>query len=143
MTIKIVRNDRNDSRSIGTLTMPMFTCYTLEDTDRGLKKDMPLEGIKAIKVQNKTAIPYGTYEVVVSFSNRFQKMLPLLVGVPGFDGIRIHPGNTAADTEGCILVGLGKSFDSITQSRSAMSRFMTHLMASLKTEKCYVEVVKG
>jgi len=143
MIIKITRTDCNDKRSIGTLTMPMFTCHTLEDTDRGLKKDMPIAGIQAIKVPAKTAIPYGKYEVVVSFSNRFKKMLPLLIGVPGFEGIRIHAGNTDADTEGCILVGLGKSFDSITQSRSAMSRFMTHLMASLKTEKCYVEVVKG
>lgn len=142
MNISLTRNDRNDHRCIGVLTMPSFTCYTLEDTDRGLKQDMPIEGIKAIKIPQKTAIPYGTYEVVVSFSNRFQKMLPLLLNVPGFEGIRIHSGNFEGDTDGCILLGMNKSIDSITQSRTAMSRFMTHLMMSLKSEKCYVNIVK-
>lgn len=143
MIITITRNNLNKRRSIGKLVMPSFTCYTLEDTDRGLKQDLPLEGIKAIKVYGKTAIPYGKYEVVVSYSNRFKKMLPLLLNVPGFEGIRIHPGNIAEDTEGCILLGLNKSIDSITSSRIAMSRFMTHLMLHLKSEKVYVEVVKG
>ena len=143
MTIKLTRNDRNDHRSIGIFEVPAFTCYSLEDTDRGLKQDMPIEGIKAIKIASKTAIPYGRYEVILSFSNRFQKQLPLLLNVPGFEGIRIHAGNTDADTEGCILLGMNKSIDSITESRKAMMMFMGILKAELKSSKVFIEVVKG
>ena len=85
-------------------------CFTLEDVVRP-------DG--APKVYGETAIPYGTYAVVVNFSNRFQRDLPLLVGVPGFTGIRIHPGNTAADTHGCLLVGLERSPTSVSHSRIA------------------------
>jgi len=123
--------------------MDGFTCYCLEDTDRNLKQDMPIEGIKAIKVPGKTAIPYGTYEVVISYSNRFKKMLPLLLNVPGFEGIRIHSGNVDADTEGCLLPGINKSIDSITESRKAMVSVMAGITKALKKEKVFVEVVKG
>lgn len=128
MIIKVSRYDRNDKRCIGRLTMPGFECYTLEDAER------------EVKIPHKTAIPTGKYEVVVSYSNRFKKMLPLLVNVPNFEGVRIHSGNTEQDTEGCILIGMNRSFDSITESRSAMAKFMPILMKALKVEKVWVEV---
>ena len=78
----------------------LFTC---EDVDRGL--DAAIPATLARKVRGATAIPVGTYRVAVTESARFKRRLPLLSSVPGFEGIRIHPGNTAADTEGCILVG--------------------------------------
>lgn len=126
MDITITRYDKNEHRCIGTLVMPEFTCYTLEDAER------------EEKIPGKTAIPVGRYEVVVSYSNRFKKMLPLLLDVPNFEGVRIHSGNSEADSSGCPLIGLQRSFDTITHSRAAMSKFMPLLMAALKKEKVFV-----
>lgn len=96
----------------------MYICDTLEDVDRGLNKDMALTEISKIKIKSKTAIPTGTYSVTLDiqspkFSNYKQYSfcngyLPRLVGVPGYDGVLIHIGNTTQDTDGCILVGQNK-----------------------------------
>ena len=88
-------------------------CYTLEDVVRP-------EG--APKVYGETAIPYGTYQVIITHSQRFQRDMPLLVGVPDFEGIRIHPGNTAADTHGCLLVGETHTFQSVNSSKLAYDK---------------------
>jgi hypothetical protein len=96
-----------------------FECYVLEDVDRGLKQSMPLSILEKMKVQNKTAIPEGTYKLSTSFSNRFQKVMPILIAVPVFDGVRIHAGNYAKDTEGCLLLGTGFTKDMVTDSRMA------------------------
>jgi hypothetical protein len=69
----------------------------------------------------------GTYAVRLTMSPRFGRILPLLIDVPGFDGVRIHPGNTAADTEGCLLVGTGRTEDTITGSRDAFNALMLRL----------------
>ena len=92
-------------------------CNALEDEDRGLRQDMTINEIKKRKVYGATAIPSGSYECVNTYSNRFQKNLPLLKDVPGFDGIRIHSGNTANDTEGCILPGRNTQKGMVTESR--------------------------
>lgn len=97
-------------------------CYTLEDKVRQVEG----QSVKDWKVQDKTAIPRGTYNVVVTMSNRFKVKLPLLQNVEGFTGIRIHSGNHSGNTEGCILVGMtwdGKS-DWIGSSKIAMSSLM-------------------
>lgn len=80
---------------IGTLTMGNFSCWTLEDKVRILGQ----------KIAGQTAIPLGTYAVTIDMSIRFQCLMPHVLDVPGYDGIRIHKGNTEADTEGCILLG--------------------------------------
>ena len=85
-----------------------FFCYTEEDKDRGLSKDMELSYIQSMKVTGETCIPYGTYKIEITPSARFKRLLPLLIDVPAFQGIRVHPGNTDKDTEGCILVGRQK-----------------------------------
>ena len=92
-------------------------CNTLEDTVRDLNQDGDLNDAGEGKVYGQTAIPYGTYEVVITYSNRFKKQLPLLENVKGFEGIRIHPGNTKEDTHGCILVGVNSQKGMVTESK--------------------------
>lgn len=97
----------------------LFQCYTCEDVER------------EVKVMGVTAIPAGRYQVVVTHSPRFQRRLPLLLSVPGFSGVRIHTGNTAGDTEGCILVGQRETFSGVGQSRPAFDRLFPQLEAAL------------
>ena len=104
--LELIRKTFTKLSTIGELYMNgKFYCHTLEDVDRDLIQTMPLADIQQIKVQNNTCIPYGKYDIIINISNRFKRVMPLLLLVPGFEGIRIHNGNTDADTEGCILVG--------------------------------------
>lgn len=79
----------------------VFECYTLEDKVR----EIPGKPVAEWKVQDETAIPSGTYKIILNMSPRLKKIMPRLLDVPGFDGILIHSGNKSADTKGCILVG--------------------------------------
>lgn len=92
-------------------------CSALEDTDRGLHSGMKKSEITRRKIYGRTAIPGGMYDVVITHSPRFGKPLPLVVGVPGFEGVRIHPGNTAEDTDGCILLGENSVRGKVMNSR--------------------------
>ena len=95
-----------------------FFCYTMEDQDRHL------EEFQEDKVDGQTAIPRGTYKLIIDFSQRFQRQLPRLLDVPGFTGVRIHTGNDASDTHGCILVGTGRSGSWLSNSRIAFVKLM-------------------
>lgn len=118
MELTLKRIAKKDTYTIGKLYVDdEYFCDTLEDKDRGLTFDMPLEDIKKVKVYGQTAIPTGRYQVVMNMSTRFKKVMPLLLNVPGFDGIRIHSGNTAADTQGCILLGQNKVVGKVINSR--------------------------
>lgn len=86
-------------------------CYTLEDLERFGEK-----------VHGQTAIPTGLYKIIITMSPHFGRPLPLIVNVPGFDGVRIHPGNTTDDTEGCLLVGQTRTEDTIGESRAAFNQ---------------------
>ena len=110
-----------------------YFCDTLEDTDRGLDQKLPLGTNQLRKVKGRTAIPTGDYEItleVVSqrFGNRPQYKfcggrLPRLMNVPAFQGVLIHIGNDANDTEGCILVGENKQVGKVLNSTATFKRF--------------------
>lgn len=142
MEIKVFRPQIQDSpRTISKMFIDgEYFCDVLEDKDRDLHY-LELNKIKRLKIKHQTAIPYGKYEVVLSFSNRFEKLLPLLRNVPGFDGIRIHAGNTEADTSGCLLLGVN-SGKSIKNSRVTMESFMRKIQKAITTEKVFIEIIK-
>lgn len=124
MKLLLHRQTFSDKSSVGTLYVNgLKECHTLEDRDRHLE-----EGGE--KVYGETAIPRNTYKVVITYSNRFKQPMPLLVDVPQFEGIRIHPGNTDQNTEGCILVGVGVGQDRLYNSRQAYERLFNKLEAA-------------
>lgn len=90
-------------------------CYTLEPVYREVA-DKP---VNEWKIDGCTAIPHGTYEVKMQYSQHFQRNVPHLQNVPGFEAVEIHPGNTFEDSRGCILVGYVDGEDNIGQSRKA------------------------
>jgi uncharacterized protein DUF5675 len=103
-------------------------CFTLEDR------------VRPVKIFGQTAIPAGTYEVVVNQSAHFHKLLPELVDVPNFEGVRIHSGNKPADTEGCILVGTTKGTNEINNSRVAFDALFPKIQAAVAHEKVFIEI---
>lgn len=101
--------------------------FTCEDTDRKLEDDKDGDG-NAIdegeKVYSKTAIPRGRYRVALSFSHKFQKVLPEVLGVPQFSGIRIHGGNTADNSLGCPLLGASRTANGVANCKAVNDRLI-------------------
>lgn len=85
-------------------------------------------------------IPTGVYEVRITPSPKFKRRLPLLIDVPGHDGVRIHPGNFPRDTEGCILLGKVLSGDSVEQSDAAFEDFFAFLDNALSSDSVYLKI---
>ena len=111
--LKLIRRQYYDDCVIGEMYIDnILECFTLEDVPR------------TFKIPGKTAIPAGTYEIELTYSPRFKCILPLLKDVKGFEGIRIHAGNRAEDTEGCILVGAIKGNGVIYSSRIALKKLL-------------------
>lgn len=116
MRLDLTRLEIDRDATIGELRIDgEWFCWTLEDR------------VRAAKIKHQTAIPTGSYEVRITHSQRFGVRMPLVVDVPEFAGIRIHPGNSAADTSGCILVGGHRQGNRITDSRAAYQALMTRL----------------
>jgi hypothetical protein len=116
MQITVKRLHKTDKSTIGELLIDgIFECYTLEDVER------------PVKIKAETAIPKGTYKVIINMSNRLKRLLPLLINVPNFEGVRIHAGNTNHDTEGCILVGKTRGVDFVGKSRKAFAALLTKM----------------
>ena len=118
MEIRVIRQARKGFPTMGQLFIDEeFFCYTLEDEDRGIVQGMSLKRVKELKKYGDTCIGYGKYKVILTNSVKFKRVLPLLMNVTGFEGIRIHRGNTKEHTLGCILVGYGIEDNTITHSR--------------------------
>jgi hypothetical protein len=119
MVITIKRLYKTDTSVIGELLVNgVWECFTLEDVER------------PVKIKGETAIPKGTYRIIINESNRFKRLLPLLLDVPGFEGVRIHSGNTNHDTEGCILVGQTRNKNYIGQSRKAFDKLFKKMQTA-------------
>lgn len=141
MEIKLKRlNPGNIGYTIGNFTIDNFKCNSLEDQDRHLNSSMSLQEISNIKIHSNTAIPTGRYEIVWTYSNHFKKNMPLLLNVPGYAGVRIHSGNTAKDTEGCILLGYNTEKGIITDSRNTINKVYPMIEQACKKEKVYITI---
>lgn len=117
MKLTLKRRFKADTYTIGSLYVNNeYFCDTLEDTDRDLNKNGRFDNGEQ-KIPEKTAIPYGTYQVIVNVSPKLKRETPRLLNVPHFEGILIHSGNTHQDTEGCILVGENKEKGKVINSK--------------------------
>jgi uncharacterized protein DUF5675 len=132
MELLLERVEKKPGFTIGSLSVDGdWQCWTIEDETR----DGP-------KVPGKTAIPAGKYWVQVTMSARFKKPLPLLLNVPNFEGVRIHPGNTAEDTEGCILPGADRYASSVGRSRVAFDALFVKIKDAIaRGERVSIEIV--
>lgn len=138
MLITVARQPSLEHCTLGTLSIDgVEECVTLEDVVR----ESPGDPVAAWKVPGETAIPVGKYRVIVNHSAHFGRDLPLLLKVPGFEGVRIHPGNTDKDTEGCILVGTAIAGQSIVESRKAFAAVFNTISEALANgEEVWIEL---
>lgn len=124
MFLRLIREPSINGTTFGSLYLNgHWECWTLEDQLR----EQPYVPVSQWKIPGETAIPAGVYPVTVTMSARFGVPLPLVQDVQGFSGIRIHAGNSIADTEGCILVGMDRHDRRILRSRVALERLLTKL----------------
>lgn len=141
MNIILNRIAKKAKYTIGKLYInDQYFCDTLEDTDRGLTQSMTEQQIGSKKVYGETAIPTGTYRIIISYSNKFKKQMPLLLNVPGFAGIRIHSGNTEKDSLGCILVGKNKAVGKVLESRDTYNKLFSILQEANKKETIKITI---
>lgn len=130
MKLKLERVYKAETYTIGNLYIDgKFFSDTLEDRVRP----------DGVKVYGETAIPFGTYRVIINRSNRFKRMMPLLLNVPNFEGIRIHNGNTEHDTSGCILVGINTKKGMVTNSKITFNNLMNILLR--EEEEIFIQIV--
>lgn len=153
MELKLDRKYKKPNYTIGKLYInDKYFCDTIEDADRGLKDSMSEAEIKLKKVYSKTAIPTGTYEIIMNtispkFKNRswakpYGGKLPRLLNVKGFDGVLIHVGNKPEDSLGCILVGKNNIKGQVTESTITFNKLMKELLqAHLKKEQITITLI--
>lgn len=142
MKLVLTRHTFTNNSTIGSLTIDgRFYSYVLEDRDRGLDQKMSLTEIITRKIFGITAIPTGIYQVKLSMSNRFKRLMPEILNVKGFSGVRIHRGNYAGDSLGCLIVGLRKGIDSVFESTAAETGLM-RILQSEHGEEITLEIKK-
>lgn len=150
MKLKLHRTFKGETYTIGKLYVDgEYFCDTIEDKDRGLFQNMPLQQIKEKKIKYQTAIPTGTYKVTLSvqspkFSQKEQYnfcngYLPRLIDVPGFEGVLIHIGNTAEHSGGCILVGENKVKGKVINSTTTFKKLYEVLKSA--TDEITIDIV--
>lgn len=124
MRLRLVRHPQ-PTATLGDLYVDgIWNCHTLEDIDRYLEAG-------GTKIPHDTAIPLGTYPVIIDLSTRFGRAMLHVLNVPQFAGIRIHAGNTTADTEGCILVGEDIDRDVLVRSKAALEPLFHEVSAAI------------
>lgn len=141
MELLLKRHTFTEKSTISDLAIDgKYFCKILEDKDRGLLATMSIEELKSLKIHGKTAIPKGRYQIVLSYSNRFKKYLPELLHVPAYEGIRIHPGNYAEDTEGCLLPGNTQVPDAVLNSVKTFDKLFEIIKSRVDKEKIYITI---
>lgn len=143
MKIEVIRHTRKEDHTVSDMFIDgKYFCKVLEDVDRGLKKDDPLKKIEQTKIKHHTAIPAGLYRLALTYSEKYKQIMPLVMNVPGFAGIRIHSGNHKDHTSGCLLVGqqYDEKTKSITNSRSTFRSLMSILTEANKKEVITIEI---
>lgn len=145
MELRLERIALRSEYTIGKLYVDgKYVCDTIEDTVRDLDKDGKFANGE-VKIPGKTAIPYGRYEITMkvkspkysnfskySWAKKYDGYLPRLLNVSQFDGVLIHPGNTAADTDGCLCVGLNKVVGKVINSVNTFRRLMDEYLVPAK-----------
>ena len=140
MKLTLKRIALRPTYTIGKLYIDdVYFCDTIEDTVRDLNKNGKFDKGET-KVHSKTAIPYGTYEIKWTYSPRFKKYTPQLMNVPSFEGIRIHAGNTSADTEGCLILGKNKQVGKVLNSRATINKFYPIIKNACSNGKVTIEI---
>lgn len=140
MKLTLKRIALRPTYTIGKLYIDdVYFCDTIEDTVRDINKNGKFDNGEK-KVHSKTAIPYGTYEIKWTYSPRFKKYTPQLMNVPSFEGIRIHAGNTSADTEGCLILGENKQVGKVLNSRATINKFYQIIKEACYKEKVTIEI---
>ena len=137
-TITLRRKIATGAFTLGVLATGSGVYYSVEDTVRPLTNCTQTTCVG--KIDGKTAIPAGRYEIRDTYSPRFKRNMLELVGVPGYQGIRFHSGATADDTEGCLILGLGQTANGVKDSRVAMARFNTETRAALAKGRVFIKI---
>ena len=128
MKLELIRIANRPTYCIGKLYIDgEYFCDVIEDTDRGLDDSMSVDEILKKKIKGETAIPTGLYKIEITYSPKYKRMMPLLICVKGYSGVRIHSGNTSKDTEGCLLVGRNTKVGMVTDSRNTYQRLFARL----------------
>lgn len=140
MQVVIERTYRKPQYTIGRMYIDgIYFCNTLEDCDRGLRQDMPAAELQKMKVYGKTAIPTGKYKVTMTNSVKYGRIMPQIMNVKAFTGIRIHSGNTADDSLGCVLLGDNKERGKVLNSRARCREFEQRLIAAGSTAELEIK----
>lgn len=140
MKLTLKRIALRPTYTIGKLYIDdVYFCDTIEDTVRDLNKNGKFDNGEK-KIHSKTAIPYGTYEIKWTYSPRFKKYTPQLMNVPSFEGIRIHAGNTSADTEGCLILGKNKQVGKVLNSIDTINKFYPIIKEACSNGKVTIEI---